>query len=363
MKKICIFPVITLALGLAQTGHASEKKAVFVMTNDAKENHVLSYTVQADGSLKAFGSFATGGRGSGGTTDPLGSQGSLTLSSDHSLLFAVNEGSGEVSAFLVDGPKLVLADKKPTGGSAPVAVAEHDGLVYVVNFAGNSSVVGFKVDDGNLNPIAGSRTFLTTSNSGASSLAFSSSGDFLIVTEKLTNNIDVFPVMPNGTLGPIMPMKDPSAGLFEVAFAPEGALLALHAGSGIISSFLLGPTGTLTSLSTVPTLGGASCWFAVTPNGNAAYTSNPGSTNISGFAITGAGLLSPVVPSTIVGTLPAGSTNLDIAVSGDSKYVYTLDSGSGTIGMFAIQKDGTLGLIGTVPAVTAVSGANGIAAL
>ena len=90
MKKICIFPVITLALGLAQTGHASEKKAVFVMTNDAKENHVLSYTVQADGSLKAFGSFATGGRGSGGTTDPLGSQGSLTLSSDHSLLFAVN---------------------------------------------------------------------------------------------------------------------------------------------------------------------------------------------------------------------------------------------------------------------------------
>jgi hypothetical protein len=38
--------------------------------------------------------FPTGGRGSGGVTDPLGSQGSLTLSQDHSLLFAVNARNG-----------------------------------------------------------------------------------------------------------------------------------------------------------------------------------------------------------------------------------------------------------------------------
>jgi hypothetical protein len=38
------------------------------------------------------GRVSTGGRGTGGVTDPLESPGSLTLSQDHSLLFAVNGG-------------------------------------------------------------------------------------------------------------------------------------------------------------------------------------------------------------------------------------------------------------------------------
>ena len=161
MKKAIVFPVIALALCLAPASYAHEsEKAVFVMTNSAHHNEILSYAVQADGSLKAYGAFRTGGRGSGGTVDPLGSQGSLTLSQDHSLLFAVNQGSGELSAFRVDGPRLELADVRPTGGSAPVAVAEHGGLVYVLNFAGNSGVSGFKVDDGTLAPIPNSVRYL-----------------------------------------------------------------------------------------------------------------------------------------------------------------------------------------------------------
>ena len=67
---------------------------------------------------------------------------------------------------------------KPTGGAAPVAVAEHGGWLYVLNFAGNSDVVGFRVDDGSLIKIANSERFLTTANSGASSLAFTPDGNF-----------------------------------------------------------------------------------------------------------------------------------------------------------------------------------------
>jgi DNA-binding beta-propeller fold protein YncE len=109
-------------------------------------------------------------------------------------------------------------------------------------------------------------------------------------------------------------------------------------------------------------MGGASCWFAVTPDGHFIYTSNAGSANVSGYAISGAGLLT-ALPGTIVATYPKGSTNLDMAISGDGKYLYTLNSGTGVIGMVAIKTDGTLKLIGTLPALTAGSGENGIAAL
>jgi 6-phosphogluconolactonase (cycloisomerase 2 family) len=242
-------------------------------------------------------------------------------------------------------------------------VAQHGNLLYVLNFAGNSSVVGFTIDDGSLQQIPGSIRYLTAANSGASSLAFSPDGSFLLVTEKLTNNIDAFPVQADGTLGTVVTTKDGGAGLFDVAFTPDGVVVALEAGAATSSSFMLESSGALTLLGAgVPTMGGASCWFAITPDGRYVYTSNAGSANISGFAISGAGLLT-ALPGTIVGTYPSGSTNLDMAISGDGKYLYTVNSGTGTIGILAIRADGTLKLLGTVPALKAGSGENGIAAL
>ena len=107
----------------AQFERENQPGAVFVMNNSATRNEVISFTRAADGSLQQAGTFATGGRGTGGVTDPLESQGSLTLSSDHSLLFAVNGGSGEISVFHVHGAHLVLVDKELTGGAELNAVA------------------------------------------------------------------------------------------------------------------------------------------------------------------------------------------------------------------------------------------------
>src|SRR5690349_9559386 len=84
--------------------------AVFVMTNDADGNDVIAYERNANGTLHSPHRYATGGRGSGGTVDPLGSQGSLTLSDDGSYLFAANAGSGSVSVFRVFGSHLLLTD-------------------------------------------------------------------------------------------------------------------------------------------------------------------------------------------------------------------------------------------------------------
>jgi len=61
---------------------------VFVMTNDADSNEVIAYDRTPYGTLFSPHRYKTDGRGSGGTVDPLASQGSLTLSQDSSLLFA-----------------------------------------------------------------------------------------------------------------------------------------------------------------------------------------------------------------------------------------------------------------------------------
>src|ERR1022692_1485978 len=57
----------------------------------------MSFQREADGSLREGHTFASDGRRTGGVTDPLESQGSLTLSQDHSLLFAVNGGRRDFS--------------------------------------------------------------------------------------------------------------------------------------------------------------------------------------------------------------------------------------------------------------------------
>src|ERR1700758_3795507 len=121
-----ITPLLVLTLAAQLVSHlyaqADDEHAVFAMTNSVEGNQIIAYSRAANGSLIEGNHFATGGRGSGGTTDPLGSQGSLTLSQDRSLLFAVNAGTGDLSVFRVYGTRLSLIDQAPCGGSEPVAV-------------------------------------------------------------------------------------------------------------------------------------------------------------------------------------------------------------------------------------------------
>lgn len=353
----------------AQFARPNESGAVFVMNNSASRNEIISFSRAADGSIQKAGTFATGGRGSGGVTDPLESQGSLTLSQDRSLLFAVNAGSGDISVFRVNGPNLALVDRKPTAGSEPNAVAQHGLLVYVLNVGGSSNVVGFVLHDGGrLQLIPNSIRFLTTNNSEAASVTFSPDGRFLLVSERATNNIDVFPVRGDGTLGPIVVNTDLAPGTFAATFAPNGAALISETGpaggnnASTISSYSVLSNGTTSPISTgVPTLGNANCWNAVTPNGRWVYVSNAGSSTIAGFSIGNSGALTPI-GATVVGENPAGSGNLDIAISSNSKFLYSLNSGNGTIGIFGIQEDGSLVNFGEAEAISAKAGFNGIAA-
>jgi 6-phosphogluconolactonase (cycloisomerase 2 family) len=343
--------------------------AVFVMTNDAANNEVISYERTPDGQLFVGGRFDTGGRGSGGTGDPLQSQGSLTLSQNQSLLFAANAGSGTVSVFRVKGATLKLLDQTPSGGSEPLSIAQNGSLVFVLNGAAAGTVVGFRWDDKQLRQIPNSVAYLSGTSAGGSSITISPDGKFLVVTERLTNDIDTFQINADGTLMPIVVNTSTAPGVFSAKFAPEGTVIVSETGpagasnASALSSYNVLANGKLSAVSqSVPTLGNANCWNAIAPNGKWVYVSNAASNTVSGFTIGQNGSLTPI-GSTVLGINPAGSGNLDIAVSSDSEYVYTLNSAAGTISIFGIQKDGSLTTLGQIGGLPKAVGFNGIAAL
>lgn len=362
---------IAATVALATTAHAhdgnlNQSRAVFVMTNDADANEVIAYQRNQYGTLFSPHHFHTGGRGSGGNGDPLSSQGSLTLSDDQQWLFAVNAGSGTLSVFRVEGALLLLTDQIATGGAEPTAVTQHGNLVYALNASASSSVTGFVFRNGHLSELPHSQRFLSANLVNPGSVDFSADGRFLVATEKAGNKLDTFAVLPNGTLSDIQTVASAGPGVFAAASAPHGIVLVSETGSGgntsALSSYHIQPDGTLAVVSaSVPTLGAANCWNAVTPNGRFIYVSNAGSSTISGFAIAASGALTPV-PGTVVGTNPAGSGNLDIAVSADGQFLYTLNSAGGTLGAFDINADGSLTNLGTTSGLPKGSSLNGIAA-
>jgi 6-phosphogluconolactonase (cycloisomerase 2 family) len=354
----------------AQETSAGSNTSVFVMTNDIVKNEVLTYQRSYNRQFVLRERVATGGRGSGGQTDPLQSQGSLTVSGNHTLLFAVNSASGTVSSFHLLNGIPVFSDQKPSGGAFPIAVTEHNGTVYVLNAGGNGAVVAFKADEqGRLYVIQNSSTFLTSLNSGASSISVSPNGQWLVVIEKATNSIDVFPVHPDGTLGAVVKNTSVTPGVFATVFTPNGQLIVSenqpHNGTDTssISSYTINANGSLTAISqSLPTFGNGNCWNAISPNGEWVYVDNAGTFTVAGFSIASSGALTPVA-NTILSTLPDGAANLDITTSGDGKYLFNLLSGSGAVGVYTINPNGTLNQLGDIEGLPQTAGFNGIAAL
>ena len=120
----------------------SNYPAVYVQTNEADGNQVIAFRREPDGSLSELGAYATGGRGDG--MPHLTSQGSVLLTGDGSHLLVTNAGSGDLSVFAVGDDGIALIETVGTG-SAPKSVAEHDGVLYVLN-TGEPSLVGFRLE-------------------------------------------------------------------------------------------------------------------------------------------------------------------------------------------------------------------------
>ena len=336
--------------------------AVFVTTNDVNGNAVTAFSRATDGSLSALGTFATGGRGIGGTTDPLASQFVLTLSLDHKFLFVANAGSNDITVFRVIQDGLKLVDRASSGGTLPVSIAATQGAIYVLN-TGSNDVGIFRVGpSGKLD--ARGKVSLSTNASGGAEVRVSPNGSFLNVTERVSNSIDTFIIGDDGRLSG--PTSSAASGQtpFGFDYTPNGLVIVSEAGSAAASSYSQAHSGGLTALSRSISTGGqaAPCWLIVDSNGRFAYTANAGGSSISGFSIAGDGTLALITPGGRTGDLGTGAQPLDLDITADSRFLYVLKNGTGTVGTFAVNSNGTLTALEDTPGLGAQVGYMGLVA-
>ena len=336
--------------------------AVFVSTNSAVDNAVVAFRRDANGGLTPLGTFSTGGRGIGGTADPLASQYAITLSNDHRLLFAVNAGSNDVSVFRVTDNGLHLVGRTSSGGVRPVSAAASEHVLYVLN-AGSNSIGIFGIsEEGTLAP-RGTRA-LSAGAAGGAAIRVSPNGRVVAVTERVSNTIDGFAIGRDGSLGEPITTASNAAGPFGFDYTPRGELIVSDAGSAATSAYFQGRRGRITPVGAAVSTDGqaAPCWAIVDNAGRFAYIANAGSGSISGFAIQPNGSLTLITAGGRTGDLGAGGAPLDLDLSRDSRFLYALDNGTGTVAGFAVHHDGSLTALPKTPGLAANAGYMGLAA-
>jgi len=336
-----------LELNASAVAAADAPGAVYALANVAGGNAVAMYSRGADGRLSWSGSVSTGGAGTGAS---LGSQGALALSDDGRWLFAVNAGSNDVSAFRVTPRGIELTGRVASGGIRPISVTVHGDVLYVLNAGGDGNISGFRVgNDGALAPLAGSTRPLSGSGVGPAQVAFSPTGAWLVVTEKTTNRLDIYAVGSDGLVSGVNTAASAGGTPFGFAFGHRDELFVSEA-AGSASSYIVGTAGLTVASGAVLTHQGAPCWAVVTENGRYGYTANAQGGSISGFAIASDGSISLIDGDGR--TAVVGGGNIDLAVSGNSRYLYQLN-GNRSISGFRIEADGHLTTVGNVAGLPA----------
>jgi 6-phosphogluconolactonase len=367
--RLKIFLVLTILSifvlsGIAFGANEDTLGAVYTMTNSSMGNSILVFDRSADGTLSAAGSYPTGGTGTGGG---LGNQGAVVLSQDDRWLFTVNAGSNDISVFAVEPTGLDLVDVVSSGGLMPISLTVDRDLLYVLNAGGSvgdtDNISGFIVAaDGTLSPLANSTRPLSAASTGPAQVGFTPDGSVLVVTEKATNNILTYTVGRDGyATGPNVYVSSGQTP-FGFGFGKRNQLFVSEA-SGAVSSYIAHPDGTLELVSpSVATNQIAACWVIVSKGGRFAYDTNAGSGSISGFSIDFDGTIMLLDADGRTGVTGVGTGPLDMAMSTNGRYLYTLNGGDDTIGAFRVDGKGGLTLIAADAASGLPASANGLAA-
>lgn len=350
MKSKWIVGILSsLAFVLWSLPASAAAGAVYTLNNSSTANAVLMFNRSASGQITPARAFATGGKGSGAG---LGSQGALILDASNRFLFAVNAGSDSISVFLVTSDGLSLVGATDSGGKNPVSLTSFGNLLYVLNEGGSvgsvDTIAGFTVDAGGHLRMISSGTGLSAPSVEPAEISFNPEGNLLIVTEKETNNIDVFTLDERGL--PIGKRVIASAGQtpYGFAFGKRDQLFVSDAfggasDSGALSSYFVPQNASLSTIDgeqsddqTAP------CWVALTSDGRFAYTTNTGTGTVSGYTVGYGGSLQLLNSGGVTASLGATSAPIDLAVTNDSRFLYVLGPGTGVIGGFAINLNGAL---------------------
>ena len=182
-------------------------------------------------------------------------------------------------------------------------------------------------------------------------VSFSPNGNWIVVTERNGNFIDVFKVRNDGTTSAPTFTPSPVTDTFGFVFDSQGFLVVTQAdngaASGTVSSYQILEDRTAQSITNSLGTGTqvAPCWIAITSNGKYVYTVNTGSATITALGFDSATgtltLLNPVGGGGLAGILPPGSGPPDNIILGND-VLYVNVGGTGQIAAFTIGKGGSL---------------------
>lgn len=332
-----------LMLSDASARSVDEAGYVYTESNDAAQNSILMYKQNTDGTLTYESSTASGGKGN---SAGLGSQGAVIIDAQHQYLYAVNAGDNSISSFWIhtDG-SLTLAHTIGSEGVTPISLTAHEKLMYVVNL-GSDNIAGFNLgDNGTLSYIEASKQSLSAIGSGPAEIKFQPEGYALFVTEKNTNKIGMYTIGESGAANAATFANSVGATPYGFDFVKDKNFMIVSNAAGGVEN-----AGSCTSYSTysagiVTDINGAvndnqsaPCWIATTYYGRYAYTSNTASNTISVYYVSPSGKLY-LIP---FATAASGDAPIDITVSANNRFFYSLNSKSYSIGEF---KRGLLGTL------------------
>jgi hypothetical protein len=104
------------------------------------------------------------------------------------------------TSFRITPHGLVRVDAEPSNGDRPTSVTVDGDLLYVLN-AGGNDIPGFRVDGGDLTPVAGSTQPTSGPTAAPGQVSFTPDGAQLIVAERGTQLLGVHPVDADGVAG------------------------------------------------------------------------------------------------------------------------------------------------------------------
>ena len=375
---------------------------VYMQTN-ALKNEIVHFGRNADGLLQIVDSVSTQGSGSG-VFKPVSGQesapnafegaGSVILTDDHQFLFATNGGDNSVSSFRV-GPNghLDFLDVKPTGekvsgrsGTAKsLAYAAGSHTLYVLHAFGPNHIRAYSVNDGKLSLRPGSNTVnnKTKTDRIPTQIVLSPDEKFLLIdvlfdfrpsanpdgSPKLVvanapdpDGLVVFPVRPDGSLGPAQFEDAGGAGPFFIVFLkghPDTFLNGTAVGDGVVMSHFdsNGAVGNSLLVPVNTSVGKPSelCWLAVTSDNGTILGTNFGYGTVSSYMLADGKLrvakdpASAAIPGdgtfrAVNGRVSSGPS--DSWLTGDDKFYYQIYGNASTLIAYQLGAGGNLTEIG-----------------
>lgn len=347
---------------------------VYAMTN-VTQNSILTMSRDPVSGILTQGS-TTLTNGAGSTTkanagalgaNPLGSQYSLILSPDNSLMFAPNTGDNSVSVFSVNATTGALTLKKnnPLSGTNnannalfpnSIACNKTNTVVYVTFATGSTAT------DNHLAAYAlgsdGTMTLLNAINinpaASPTEVVIDPTGKYLVVNASPApapsnlDNLYVVQIASNGSLGAVtssaLPAQfRPFASAFFSSNGVYNYLVTSLTNQAVYALPWNATNGTFSQPSGIAyNYQAGACWSAITPNNSMLIIGN-GAGTLSTFALNADGNPSLLNATAISGIGVGG----DMWISPDSKFLYVNDLKNAKVLAYSIGSSGSLTAVGT----------------